>query len=274
MVKTGKPIFQKPKAVMKMREFLLVVSDVAYVFFVISAIVFGVSVAVKLLLIKTVKKISRESDKNFDNIEDNEEKSAVLKTIEDLTLRYSKYQEEASKNKKLNRKNTVRKSLKISTYSVSEAEDNLKEIYLSLFKDISCCFEGSGGYLNLSKNEILTMLRALADRTQKILSSSDIIWLKTIKIPFYIEVVKLYTSIEKFKSKPSVILITYFIDFCLAVSRFISPVGATKKLAGSLFDDNFSQLLTSTVISVVGKEWAVLCYEKAKQRNLITSNLA
>ena len=127
-------------------------------------------------------------------------------------------------------------------------------------------FDGEGGYLNFSKNELFTMMRTLVDRIGKILDSSNVIWLKTIKIPFYVEVVKIYGSIEKFASKPSVILATYIINFCLAVSRFFSPIGATKQLADSVLDDSFSSILASTVISVVGKEWAVLCYEKDKSR--------
>ncbi len=249
-----------------MREVLSVISSVSYVFFVISAITFGISLAVKSLLIKTVKKINRESDKNFDKIENIEEKSKCLEVLDKLSKRYYLHTEEISKIKKQERKNKVRKSLKLREYKVDVSEDKVKDIFISLFKDVADCFEGSGGYLNFSKNELLFMMRSLTERLGKIFQASDIIWLKTIKIPFYVEVVKLYSDIEKFKSKPSVIIITTFINFCLAVSRFVSPVGATKKLAGSFVNEGFSSIITNTAISLVGKEWAVLCYEKQVQR--------
>ena len=257
-----------------MLNFLTVLSNVLYVFFIVSAITFGISLAVKTLLIKTVKKINKESDKNFGKISDIEEKSKCEEIILSLTERYVEHSENVKKIKGLKRKNRVRKFLKLKEYQIPEQTDTAKDIFISTFKDISSCFELSGGYLNLSKNELLFMLRALTERVEKILKSSDVIWLKTIKIPFYVEAVKLYSSIEKFKLKPSVIIVSYLINFCLSVSRFISPVGATKKLAGSVFDDSFSSLLTSTVISVVGKEWAVLCFEKEQNRKVLLSSVA
>ena len=257
-----------------MNEFLIVLSNVFNVLFIVSAVTFGISLAVKTLLIGTVKKINKESSKNFDKIEDIEIKSTCLSTVDELRVRYVNYSREVADIIKLTKLNKVRKFLKLKEYKVPSSSDDLKSIFLSLFKDVSYVFDGEGGYLNFSKNELFTMLRALIDRIGKILDSSNVIWLKTIKIPFYIEVIKVYGSIEKFTSKPSVILATYLINFCLAVSRFFSPVGATKKLAGSVLDDSFSSILASTVISVVGKEWAVLCYEKAKSREIDVKKVA
>ena len=249
-----------------MNDFLVVLSNIFNVLFIISAVTFGVSLAVKTLLIETVKKINKESSKNFEKIENNEVKATCLSVIDCLRVRYVNHSQEVEDIKKLNKLNKVRKFLKLKEYKTTEPSDNLKAIFISLFKDVSFVFDGEGGYLNFSKNELFTMMRTLVDRIGKILDSSNVIWLKTIKIPFYVEVVKIYGSIEKFASKPSVILATYIINFCLAVSRFFSPIGATKQLADSVLDDSFSSILASTVISVVGKEWAVLCYEKDKSR--------
>ena len=59
---------------------------------------------------------------------------------------------------------------------------------------------------------------------------------------------------------------SYFLDFCFFISRFISPVGASKKLANNLLGDGLSSLIISAVFNVVGKEWAVLCFEKERAR--------
>ncbi len=249
-----------------MDKILLALSNVFNLLFIISAVTFGVSLAVKTMLIKTVKKINQESSINFDNIKDFETKSNCENAIEELRLRYEKHTLEVKKTNKIKRKNKVRKLFKLSELKLDEQSDNLKDIFISLFRDVSYKIDGKGGYLNFSKNELFAMVRTLIERLNKILNSTGIIWLKTIKIPFYIEAIKLYGSIEKITSKPSVILVTYIINFCLAVSRFISPVSATKKLAGSLLDDSFSSILASTLITVIGKEWAVLCYEKELSR--------
>ena len=50
-----------------MPEFLSVLSTVFNALFIVSAITFGISLAVKTLLIQTVKKVNKESSKNFVN---------------------------------------------------------------------------------------------------------------------------------------------------------------------------------------------------------------
>lgn len=249
-----------------MNEFLVGLSSVFNVIFIVSAVTFGISLAVKTLLIETVKKIDKESCKNFEKIDDNEVKAICSAVIDRLRTRYVNHSQQVEEIKKLNKLNKVRKFLKLKEYKSIQPSVDLKSIFLSLFKDLSYVFDGEGGYLNFSKNELFAMMRTLTERIGKILDSSNVIWLKTIKIPFYVEVVKIYGSIEKFTSKPSVILATYVINFCLAISKFFSPISATKQLAGFVVDDSFSSILASTVISVVGKEWAVLCYEKDKSR--------
>ncbi len=253
-----------------MQEFIFIITSIINVLFVISAVTFGISLAVKTLLIKTVKNINEESYKNFDTISDFETKSNLLYEIDALKNRYVKHVDEVAKFKKVTRQNKVRRIFKIKEKQLPEISDNLKDIFQSLFSGVSYKIDESGGYLNFSKNELFAMARTLLERFEKILDASNVIWFKTVKIPFYVEAIKLYGSIEKFTSKPGVILTIYLLNFFIAVSRFFSPVSATKKLAGTIVDDSFSSLLASTVISVVGKEWAVLCYQKALSRdNLI-----
>ena len=256
-----------------MQAFLYGLSTFINVLFIVSAVTFGISLAVKTLLIKTVKNINEESYKNFDTFADFETKFNLLFEIEEVKKRYVKHTEEVAKFKRVERSNKVRSIFKIKEKQLPQINDDLKDIFLSLFSGVSYKVNGDGGFLNFSKNELFSMTRTLLDRVEKILNASDVIWLKTIKIPFYIEAIKLYSSIEKFTSKPSVILITITLNFFMTITRFFSPVSATKKLAGSIVDDSFSSLLASTVISVIGKEWAVLCYQKALSRGEVVKKI-
>lgn len=254
-----------------MLDFLQVVSNVAYVFFIISAIVFGISFAVKFLIINTVKKVNAESVKNFEKIEDINKKSKSLQIINRLNLRYVNYLDESRVIKKIKRRNKVRALFKLKQKKVPVASDNLKDVFLSLFKDLSECYEGSGGYLNFTKNEILDLSRKLNKRLGELVDSSGVIWLKSIKISFFVEAIKLYGNFEKFKAKPSVIIVTGILNFLFAITRFFSPVSATKKLAGNIMNDNFITVITSAIISIVGQELSSLLYEKEKSRQKLLS---
>ena len=57
-----------------MSEIISVVSKVTYIVFIVSSVFFGMSLAVRSLLVKTLKNTIRESDKNFDKIEDYDKK--------------------------------------------------------------------------------------------------------------------------------------------------------------------------------------------------------
>jgi hypothetical protein len=46
------------------------------------------------------------------------------------------------------------------------------------------------------------------------------------------------------------------------VSSLINPVSAGKKLTNKILSDSFSTAFAKTIITIIGKEWAVLCYKK------------
>ena len=251
-----------------MREFLEVFSTVSYIFFIVSAITFGVSLAAKTLVVSTIKKINNESDKNFDKIEDNEKKLACAEVVKKAYQRYSNYCDSASEIKKIRNSNKLKQAFKLPLKNEPEISDDVKDIFLSLIKDVSIEINGKDGYLNFSKNELFSMLKTLMQRLTVLIDSLDIVWLKTIKIPLIIQVLKIYTDFEKFKGKTLVLIAVYFLNFTFAITNLLSPVGATKNLANNISSDNFSKTLAKAIIEVVGKEWAYLCFEKQKNKDI------
>lgn len=251
-----------------MREFLEVFSTVSYIFFIISAVTFGVSLAVKTLVTSTIKKLNAESDKNFDKIEENDKKLECEGVIKKAFKRYSDYCDLATERKKIIKNNKLRGTLKLPLKNEPEISDNVKDIFLSLIKDVSFAVNNQGGYLNFSKNELFSMLKTLMQRLKVLIDSLDIVWLKTIKIPLIIYVLKIYSDFEKFKGKTAVLITVYLLNFAFTITNLISPVGATKKLANNISSDNFSKTLAKAIIEVVGKEWAYLCFEKQKAQNI------
>ena len=243
-------------------QFLSVLADVVFIFFIISSVVFGLSFSVKLYAINMVKKIIKASDENFENCVDNAKITSINKIVDAHLERYVIYSEKSKRKRK-------KKSAKINLDSNGaplEKEDDIKVITLSLIKSISADFEGAGGYLNYSKNEIIEMLKKLCSRLNHIFDSSGVIWLKTIKISSVIHLIDFTRTIGKFKGKTSVIIISKIMALCFFLSSFISPVGASKKILSKFMASNLSSLLVTAIFNVIGKEWAVLCAEKERLR--------
>ena len=255
-----------------MIEFLTVLSDILFVFLIVSSVVFGLSFAVKIYLLKTVKKVIRESDKNFDNCVENDKSSMCETIVSNHVERYLVYAEKERLAKKRENSNKIRKVIRLKEKEVTHSEDTLKDISLSLIKSISSEFEGAGGYLNYSKNELFEMLKKLCSRLNAIFDSSGIIWLKTVKISSIAHLIALTKNIEKFKGKTGILILSYFLEFCFFISRFISPVGASKKLVSNVMSNTFSSLTVTAIFTVVSKEWAVLCAEKERSRLKSKSN--
>ncbi|MBR3804923.1 MAG: hypothetical protein IKJ14_06230 [Clostridia bacterium] len=249
-----------------MIDFLSIVSNVLFVTLVLSSIVFGISFSAKIFAVKTVKNLVRESDRIYDNIGDIEKTSRCDIIVKNKIEKYLLYHETARKNKKINRRNKIRKFFRLKEIKPIELNLSIKQLSLSLLKEVTAVFEGAGGYLNYSKNEFISMLKTLIKRLDLIFESSGVIWLKTLKISTALHFVDVARSVSKFKGKTFVVIVSAFFEFCFFISRFISPVGASKKLANNVFSNSFSSLLVSSVFNIAMKEWAVLCYEKEKSR--------
>ncbi len=249
-----------------MIEFLNVLSIIIYVFFIVSSVLFGFSIAVKIYVLNVAKKIVNESGKNYENIEDFYPNKMCEKIISKHALRYDNYAKIEKRNLKIKRVNKVRKFFRLKELNILSQNDSLKEISLSLFSEISNCFEGAGGYLNYSKNEIISMLKVLVKRLNAICLSSNVIWLKTIKISSLAHVVSITKSFENFKGKTPIIILSYVLEFTFLISRIFSPISAGKFLANNIMSNSFSSLLISSVFTVIGREWAVLCYQKQCSR--------
>ena len=86
-----------------MNEIISVVSKVTYIVFIVSSVFFGMSLAVRTLLVKMLKNAISESNKNFDKIGDIDKKSKSLEVIEKAKLEYGNYQFEAREFRRKNR---------------------------------------------------------------------------------------------------------------------------------------------------------------------------
>ena len=250
-----------------MMEFLNVLSKIIYIFFIVSSMLFGVSISLKIYAMRTAKKIVNESAKNYDNISNFYLSKKCEQIISNHAIRYDNYAKIERKNAKIKKHNKLRVFFKLKERSFIEQSDSTKEIFLSLISEISNCFEGAGGYLNYSKNEFIIMLKSLVKRLNLICLSSNVIWLKTIKISSLIRVATFTKNFENFKGKVPIIILSYVFEFSFWVSRLLSPISASKHFANNLMSNTFSSLLVSSVFNVIGKEWAVLCYQKQQLRN-------
>ncbi len=259
-----------------MTEFLSVLFRIIYIFFIISSVFFGFSIAVKIYAMKVAKNIVKESSKNYHKIEEFYLSKKCEGVISKHALRYDEFAVIEKKNAKIKRRNKVRKFFKLNELSFISQSDSLKEISISLIKEISNCFEGSGGYLNYSKNEIILMLKQLVKRLNAICLSSNVIWLKTLNLSSFAHLISVSKSFQNFRGKTSIIILSSVLEFCFMLSRIFSPASAGKLLADNLLSSSFNSLLISSLFSVVGKEWAVLCYEKQRSRldNLVSKKIA
>ncbi|MBR6737821.1 MAG: hypothetical protein IKL82_05615 [Clostridia bacterium] len=256
-----------------MNEIIKIISDVLYVIFILSSVTFGVSLAVRTLLVKTVKSVVKESDKNFDKIEDYNKKSKSLEAIENAKIEYLNYLYKSSEIKKRNDKNRVKKLIfkkEIEVEKIGSQED----IFLSLFKNVAGVYSENGSYLSFSKNEIVETLLTLTERLKTILDKTSIIWLKGLNVSVVLYALSIYKRVETFKGNGAVFITLKLLDFCLKVSKLFSPVGASNNLLTSAVDGGISNLISTAVIEVVGKEIASLYSEKQKLRTVPSKKTA
>ena len=84
-----------------MIEFLNAMAPVFYIFLIVSSVVFGVSQAVNLWLVKTVNKIRKEVNKNYSNSLSDSERVQVELAINTAKSDYVRFNVVNAKNKKI-----------------------------------------------------------------------------------------------------------------------------------------------------------------------------
>ena len=245
-----------------MVEFLEAVSPVFYVFLIVSSVLFGISLAINVWLVSVIKKVRKTTDKTFNSSMTDVEIERVKSAINTAKLDYFVYVERSRKIKKTNRNNKVKKVFYLKEKPINIAKKDIKSIFLDLIKNVYEPFSVVNGkkrsYLSFSKNEIFTILNTLIKRIDCIASTPEISFIKNIKLSFISECFYFYGVADKFFNKIWVIITFRLINFFMWFGRVFSPVSLSKYFVKHLSSEGLSYLIYDTMISVVGKELAII----------------
>ena len=250
-----------------MPEFMEVFSKITFIFFIITSVFFGFSLAVQSFIIKIIKKIDAESNKNYLKVPASQ-REICDKAIGEVALKLSTLSSEQSEIKKIKNANKIRKFLKMEEKPVTESNVTTKDIAVTVLDGVAVAFYGNSNlkpHLQFSEREIFKILSTLKTRIKDILTSTDIIWLKELPISFFITCYNVYGMVDKIKNKPLVLLSIKLINFCLWFAKILSPVSISKYLVGDVSKSGLNDVINSTLSSVIVKELAVIYYEKTNK---------
>ena len=247
-----------------MSEFFKIFSDIVFVFFIVASIFFGFSLAVQSLIVKVIKNINAESDKNYLKVPE-DKRLECNELIKKVAVNLSCLTEEQAQIKKIENNNKIRKFFKLKEKPIPHKKVTVKDIAIAVLDGVAETFYGvtdSKPHLQFSEREIFKILITLKNRAKDILSSTGIIWLKELPISFFVTCYNLYGAVDKIKNKPFVLLIIKIIDFCLWFTRIISPVSIGKYLVNDVSKNGLNDVINSTLASVIVKELSVIYYDK------------
>lgn len=253
-----------------MREFLTFFTNFTYILFIVGCLFYGISIGVNLYVKSVIRKIDKNTNLRFNKIEDETSKNLCLQSIKSAQIQYLTYLEECNKRKKQIKKNKILSLFSKKTKRVNDVEKPIKssEIFIDLAKNMASPFSfyenKERGYLSFTEREIFAVLEEFRLRLLDIINSSNVIWLKGVKISFLLECWNLYDGAIQIKNKPLMLLVISIIDFFLWFSKVLSPAGMSKFIISRAMGSSLSSLLSLSIIDVVGKELAVIYYEKSK----------
>ena len=253
-----------------MRDFLTFFTNFTYVFFIVGCLFYGVSIGVNIYVKSVIKRINKNTNLRFNKIEDDISKNECLASIKDAQSEYIAYLDECKKRKKLINKYKINSLCSKKTKRIDDVENTTKssDIFINLAKNMANPFSfyenKERGYLSFSEREIFAVLEEFKLRLIDIINSSNIIWLKGIKISFLLECWNLYDGAIQIKNRPFMLFAISIIDFFLWFNKLISPAGMSKFIVSSAMGSSLSSLISLSIIDVIGKELAVIYYEKSK----------
>ena len=190
-----------------MSEFVKIFSDIVFVFFIVASIFFGFSLAVQSLIVKVIKNINAESDKNYLKVPE-DKRLECNELIKKVAVNLSVLTEEQAQIKKIEKNNKIRKFFKLKEKAIPQKNVTVKDISIAVLDGIAETFYGvtdSKPHLQFSEREIFKILITLKNRAKDILSSTGIIWLKELPISFFVTCYNLYGAVDKIKNKPFVL---------------------------------------------------------------------
>ena len=245
-----------------MIEFLNAMAPVFYIFLIVSSVVFGVSQAVNLWLVKTVNKIRKEVNKNYSNSLSDSERVQVELAINTAKSDYVRFNVVNAKNKKIKRKNKINKFFKLNEKPLIDSGVDLKGVFVNLVKELYIPFSVVNGvergYLNFTKNEIFSILRTLTFRVNEIFSKSGVSWIKYVKVSFIVGCIHIYKIADNFFEKLWVLIIFKMLNFFIWFGRLFNVASISKFYIKSLSNQSLEYVIYNLVIEIIGKELAVI----------------
>ena len=259
-----------------MRDFLTLFTNVTFIIFIVGSIFYGISIGVNVYVKSVIKRIKNSTNQRFNAIKNETAKISCLSSIKEAQNQYLNYLEEKNKRQKAIRTNKILSLFSKKRITVYEEQSSIKakDVFINLAKTMADPFSNyenkERGYLSFSEREIFAVLEEFRLRLVSIINSSNVIWLKSLKISFLLECYNVYDGAIKIKNRPFLLLVTTLLDFFLWFGKVISPVGMSKYIVSSALGSSLSSLLSSSIIDIAGKELAVIYYEKsiAKEKQL------
>lgn len=244
-------------------SFINILSNIIFIFLVFSSLLFGFSVAVNLLVKKAIKNVLKESNKNFLKIQDAKKRKETLKFISEGKKDFQNYVNYYTCVKKIKKTNSIRKIFKIKEKQIPSYDKRLKTIINDLLKGVSKPFLNEDeGYLSFSERQIFSILKTLRERIEKILTSTKIVWLRSVKISFIAYCFYVYGVIEDFNKRPFMALSYTILDFLFKFGRMFSFSNLSKRYLMDATSNSLSSLMVKTILEILGKELAVIYFEK------------
>ncbi len=249
-----------------MQEILSVIGKITFIVLIVGGVFSGISFAVEVLIMRVLKKINKTSNENYSRINEENRKicDGIIESSKQEFIEFTKINKE--------NKNKIRKFFKIKELPIKENPTTFLKIFLNLYKQIGNVFaeeKGKNGYLSFTEKQVFDIVETLLNRVEKIFNSTGIIWFKYIKISFFIECFSIYGTAVKFKNKTLIVIVLSVIDFFLKFNRLISPVAVGKYALKSIGADGVSGIISSTLISVIGKELSAIYNDKTQKDVLI-----
>ena len=232
-----------------MIDFINLIAPYLYAFTIVFSIIFGVSLAVSVWVSSIISNMKKVSIEKFNSELTLKEIQQVNFAIDTAKINLSNIVQSDKKHKKNKSKNYPKND-----------EDSLKkaDVFKALLKDVYEPFSVSGdtyrSYLSFTKNEIFSIAKSLLSRVDKILSNSDVKFVKKIKISYILMGKDVYDGYTN--------LLKTIIDFFLWVFRIVSPASLTKYIVKELTNQGIVLQFWSAIVEITGMELAVIYKEE------------
>ena len=241
---------------------LKVFSEITFYFLLVTSFIFGISLAVNLLISNTFKKIRIESDKNYKQIpsEEIEKCDAIIKDVKE---ELSQLATQTKKNEKIRQNNKFLKFFVLKQKEEIVIEKSFKSILSKLLQEIFNVFKDKNDkskktYLSLSERDLFLIAITLKDRLNSLISSAKIIWLKRLPISVILYCLSFYNKAIKVKNKFFVALTLKLIGFFSWFIKIFSPESIWKEIIKNLSGETLEEGIVNSLIEIMAKELCVI----------------